>query len=49
MTDLAQTHRFVYRDGAYLWIHQLEMEKGDVDVTDFNDEDFAEFVANARS
>lgn len=42
-----QGYRFVYVDGAYRWVHPLEVPANAVDCTDMGDDEFAQFVASA--
>ena len=35
--------RFVYRAPEYRWVHHLEMEPGDIDLTDLSDAEFEKF------
>ena len=45
MTLPEQGFRFVNRQGAFKWVHPLEVQASDVDCSDMNDEQFAAYVA----
>lgn len=41
-----QGYRFIYRDGQSAWVHPLEVQFDDIDCTDMEDDEYADFVAN---
>ncbi len=49
LTLREQGFRFVCRDGRGQWLHPLEVQFHDIDCTDMEDDEFAEFVAKART
>lgn len=47
MTLKQEGFRYVRRMGKYMWVHPLELRRGDVDCTDMNDTAFERFVVTS--